>query len=75
MPNSIYFLMKIDLKTEIEVPTGMILKKENNKIFLTKGEIELTRELNPLINVTIEGNKFIIESKKATKRNKKIFGS
>ena len=66
---------RVDLKTEIEVPSGMTLKKENNQIFLKKGEIELSRELNPLIHITIEDNKFIIESKKATKRNKKIFGS
>ena len=66
---------RADLKAEIEIPEGMHASIEHNNLVIKKGDIEIKRKLNALINSILEGNKIILEKKKATKKNKKIFGS
>ena len=67
--------MKIDLKEEIEIPEGIDAFIENDELIIKKGQDQLGRKLNGLINVKVEGNKIVIESKKSTKRERKIFGT
>lgn len=67
--------MKTDLHEEIEIPEGINAVVENNEIIMKKNSNELRKKLNVLIDVKIEGSKVILEAKKASKREKKIFGS
>lgn len=67
--------MKTDLHEEIEIPEGINAVIENNEIIMKKNSNELRRKLNVLIDIKIEGSKIILEAKKASKREKKIFGS
>lgn len=67
--------MKTNLHEEIEIPEGINAVVENNEIIMKKNSNELRKKLNVLIDVKIEGSKVILEAKKASKREKKIFGS
>jgi len=67
--------MKVDLHEEIEIPEGISVVIENHEIIMKKDSDELKRKLNVMIDVRIEGEKIIIEVKKATKTEKKIFGT
>lgn len=64
-----------DLREEIEIPNGMAAGVEENVLIIKKDNNELKRELNPLIEIRLEGNKIILEAKKSTKREKRIFGT
>lgn len=64
-----------DLKEEIEMPNGITAKIEEHILIIKKDSAELKRELNRLIEVRVEGNKIILEAKKATKKEKKVLGS
>ncbi|MDP3027363.1 MAG: 50S ribosomal protein L6 [Nanoarchaeota archaeon] len=88
MHNCIYVLMKEksqdktekkskrqDIREEIEIPGDVNAKIENNVLIIKKGDTELKRELNSLIEIKIEGNKIILEAKKSTKREKRICGT
>ena len=66
---------KNKLFQEIEVPQGINVIMETEFIILKKDNNEIKRKLNPVINVKNEGNKIIIDAKKSTKREKKMFGT
>jgi len=65
--------MKQDLREELEIPEETTIKIEKG-FFMVKGQKgELQKKLyNPRISVRIIGNKIVFESKKATKREKKL---
>ncbi len=64
-----------DIREEIEIPKGITASIEENVLIIKKDDNELKRELNPLIKIKIEGNKIILEAKKSTKREKRVFGT
>ena len=64
-----------DLREEIEVPEGINVNIEGNKITMKNDNGELNRELSPRVKTTLEGNKVILESKEANKNQKKMFGT
>jgi large subunit ribosomal protein L6 len=67
--------MKEDITKEIELREVTVELVGNSLKFKgPKGEAERIF-LNPKVNVAIEGNKIILKSLKATKREKKIVGS
>ena len=66
---------RIDLHEEIEIPEGITANIEDHELIMKKDSDELKRKLNLLVNIKLEGNKIIFESKKASKREKKIFGT
>jgi len=67
--------VKKDLREEIEVPEGINVSIEGNKIIMKKDNNELKRELSARIKTIFEGNKIILESKQATKNQRKMFGT
>jgi len=60
---------------EIEIPNGIFARIENKDIIIQKGSEESKRKINPKMNVKVEGNKIIISSDRATRKEKKVFGS
>ncbi len=66
---------KKELLEEIDIPSGIDASLKDGKIIMKKDNEEITRKLNPKINVRIEKNKIILSSKKSTRKEKKIFGS
>src|SRR3989338_6233426 len=68
--------MKTDLVREIVMAAGMHASLKGNalKVKGPKGELERTF-LYPKITLAIEGNKIVLKSAKATKREKTIIGS
>lgn len=66
---------RLDIMEEIEIPNEITANIENNILIIKKDNNELKRELNPLIEIKIEGNKIILEAKKSTKREKKVLGT
>tara|TARA_Y100000310_G_C20534428_1_gene740143 strand:- start:450 stop:992 length:543 start_codon:yes stop_codon:yes gene_type:complete len=68
--------MKEDIRKEIELIEGANANLDGSilKISGPKGEVERNL-LHPKIQLSIDGNKIILEAKKATKREKTIIGS
>ncbi len=66
---------RIDLHEEIEIPAEINASIENYELTMKKDSDELKRKLNLLVDIKLEGNKIILESKKASKREKKMFGT
>jgi len=64
-----------NLRKEIEIPKGIKADIEDHILTMKKENNELKRELTGLIDIRIEKNKIILEAKKATKRESKIFGT
>jgi len=64
-----------DLKEEIKIPEGLTASIEDHILIIKKGDNELKRELSPLIQIKVEGDKIILENKKVTKREKRILGT
>jgi large subunit ribosomal protein L6 len=64
-----------DLKKEIIIPEGITANIEENKIIMKKESNELQRRLEGKIDIKIEKDKIILESKKTTKNERKIFGT
>lgn len=64
-----------NLHEELEIPNGINTSLNGNEITLSKDNKEIKRILNNRINVKVEGNKIVLSSKKATKREKKILFS
>jgi large subunit ribosomal protein L6 len=63
------------LKEEIEIPEGINAEIKSSKLIMKKNNDELQIKLNSRIKTIIEGNKIILEAKKATRNNKKMFGT
>jgi len=66
---------RIDLREEIEIPAEITANIEYHELIMKKDSDELKRKLNLLVDIKVEGNKIILESKKASKREKKLFGT
>ncbi len=66
---------KNDVKKEEVKLEGVNAAIEHGHITLKKDSNEIRRKLNPLLNVKIEGDKVIVESKRTTRKDKKIFGT
>ena len=64
-----------DLKEEIIVPEGITASLDENKIIMKKDSDELIRKINPMVNIKLEGDKIVLEIKKASKKGKKVFGT
>jgi large subunit ribosomal protein L6 len=60
------------LHEELVIPDGISVVVEGNEIILKKGNNEVKRRLNNRIEVKVDGDKIIINSKKVSKREKKI---
>lgn len=67
--------IKKDLKEEIEIPEGINAEIKDFKIIMKKNNNELKTKLDANIKTIIEGNKIILEVKKAAKYDKKMFGT
>jgi len=67
--------IKKDLREEIEIPEGINANIKNLEITMKKNNDELKIRLYAKVKTTIEGNKVILEVKKATRNNKKMFGT
>ena len=66
---------RIDLHEEIEIPKEINASIEDHELIMEKGNDELKRKLNLLMDIKIEGNKLNLTAKKASKREKKMFGT
>ena len=60
---------------EIQIPEGIETKIEDGNIIMRKDDKEIIRKINRIINVKIQNNKVIVEAKKMTKKDKKMFGT
>lgn len=60
------------MQEELEIPSGINTIIRGNEITLSKGDKKLKRILNNRINIKVEGNKIVLSTNKATKREKKI---
>lgn len=69
------FKMKTNLHEEIEIPQGINAVIEDGWMIIKKDNEELKRKLNVFIDVKVEDRKIILDAKKATKREKKNFGT
>ena len=67
--------IKKDLREEILIPEGISATLNHDILILKKDNEEILRKLNLLINIKIEGNKIILESKSPNKNKKRIFGT
>ncbi len=59
-----------ELRREIEIPEGMEVEIKNNEIHAKKGGEEIRKRF-PKVMVEKEGNKIVIKTRKATRREKK----
>ena len=65
----------LNLNEEIEFSSGINIEVKYNQITMKKENKEISRKFSPLLKVSVNGNKIVISSRKATKKEKKIFGS
>ncbi|MFA7707652.1 MAG: 50S ribosomal protein L6 [Candidatus Pacearchaeota archaeon] len=68
-------VIKKDLREEIEIPEGIKTEIKHDKIIMKKNNDEIQIVTNSKVKVTTEGNKIILEFKKATKNNKRMIGT
>jgi len=68
-------IIRKDLREDIEIPKEISANLEENILTLKKDGNETIRKLNPLIEIKLEKNKIVLESKRATKRERKLFGT
>jgi len=68
--------MKIDITEKIEIPENVEVKVEKGLVSAKgpKGEVS-KKLLSPRINISVKDKNVIFESKKATKREKKMMGT
>jgi len=66
---------KKELHDEIEIPSDINCIIENGEIKMKRENKEIKRKLNHLIDVKISGNKIILNSKRSSRKEKKIFGT
>jgi len=64
-----------DLREEIEIPGGIAVTIDADKIIMKKDSDELQRKLDARIDTKVDGNKVVLESKKTTKNERKMFGT
>ena len=62
-----------NLTHEIKIPEGVSVKYEKNELVVTGPKGEISKKLAyPRVDIRVENNNIIIETKKLTKREKKI---
>ena len=66
---------KYSLYEEIQIPEEIIANVENNILIMKKHNQETRRKINPLIEMKIDGDKLVINSKNSKKNGRKIFGT
>ena len=66
---------KIKINDEIEIPSGISVSFDKDLIVMKKDNTTVSRKLNSLVSVKIDGNKIKLEALRSTKRERKIFGS
>lgn len=66
---------KKKLAETIEIPSEIHASLHHNEITMKKGDEEVRKKLNKKIKVEIQGNNIVLSSERATKKEKKIFGS
>jgi large subunit ribosomal protein L6 len=66
---------KKDYTFEIEIPSEIEVDVKNNVITMKKAGKELKKIINEKVSVKKEGNKIVLEVKKAGKREKREFGT
>jgi len=67
--------MKVDLKEEIEIPEGVTVQvNETLHVKGPKGELN-KKMFHPKVNIKVEGNKVVLQTNKATKREAKVLFS
>lgn len=63
-------------KEEIEVPEGVILKKEGECIIVSKGKAVIKKKFNdPRLKIRVEGNKLSVEAGTLTRKEKMQIGT
>jgi large subunit ribosomal protein L6 len=68
--------MKTDITAKIEIPENVEIKVEKGVISAKGPKGEITKNLlSPKINISVQDKNVIVESKKATKREKKMIGT
>lgn len=68
--------MKADIIDKVEIPENVEVKVEKNLISVKGPKGEVSRKLvSPGINISVQEKNVVVESKKATKREKKMIGT
>jgi large subunit ribosomal protein L6 len=67
--------MEKGLREEIEIPQGINVKIENNKIIFEKSNDKIVRKLNSIIDFSLEENKIVLKTKKSSRTEKRVMGS
>jgi len=68
--------MKEDIRKEVEFGEGVNVNLDRSTLKISASNGEVIRNLlHPKIQLSIDGNKIILEAKRATKREKTILGS
>jgi large subunit ribosomal protein L6 len=67
--------MEKKLEFEIEVPEGINVSTEGRQLVFGKEGNRIEREVNPAIDIELEGNKIKISTQRDTKRERKIIGT
>ncbi len=63
------------LYEEIEIPEGINVAIEDERLVMKRDDTELKRVLNPLIGLKVEERKIIVKARKMTRRERKVFGT
>jgi large subunit ribosomal protein L6 len=62
-------------KLPIEIPSGVTIKVDDNKVVTVKGSLgELTQKVNPEIDVQIEGNQILVKRPSDSKNHRAMHG-
>jgi len=68
-------IVRKDVREEVEILEGISASIENGEMVMKKDSNEIRRKLDPEISIKIEGNKVILEAKKARKNEKRKLGT
>jgi large subunit ribosomal protein L6 len=68
-------MKKAILEEDIEIPSGINAVVEGDEIIMAKDNVAIRKKINSMVEVKIDGNKIKLSCGRATKREKKIFGS
>lgn len=60
---------------EIEIPSGISAKVENREIIVSKNGKELKRKVGDMVDASVDSNKILLKTRKASKMEKKLIYS
>ncbi len=63
------------LSEEIEVPEGIMVSVDDDKLIMKKENKEIKRGLHALIDVKVEGNKIVLTANRNRRIERKLFGT